>query len=131
MADTGGLGIEGGRIVKMEVDYSATCDEKIPECKKMAQEGKMHDALDALLALEKQTRTTKPYPTNIGNTSHSKRRKAGSRGAEGRAAASRYQRPTSAPPDRQTLLSPTADARRSDTEDTKEMLRLFSFLKQK
>ncbi|XP_046660842.1 26S proteasome non-ATPase regulatory subunit 12 [Homalodisca vitripennis] len=57
MADTGGLGIEGGRIVKMEVDYSATCDEKIPECKKMAQEGKMHDALDALLALEKQTRT--------------------------------------------------------------------------
>ncbi|KAG8299146.1 hypothetical protein J6590_108162, partial [Homalodisca vitripennis] len=59
------------------------------------------------------------------------RRKAGSRGAESRAAASRYQRPTSAPPDRQTLPPPTADARRSDTEDTKEMLRLFSFLKQR
>lgn len=56
MADAGGLGLEG-RIVKMEVDYSVTCDEKIPEWKKMAQEGKMHDALDALLALEKQTRT--------------------------------------------------------------------------
>ncbi|XP_054284461.1 26S proteasome non-ATPase regulatory subunit 12-like [Macrosteles quadrilineatus] len=55
MAD-GNLAFEG-RIVKMEVDYSTTCDEKIPECKKMAQEGKMHDALDALLALEKQTRT--------------------------------------------------------------------------
>lgn len=50
------LGTEG-RIVKMEVDYSATCDEKIPECKKMAAEGKLHDALDILLALEKQTRT--------------------------------------------------------------------------
>lgn len=60
MADTGGLGLEG-RIVKMEVDYSVTCDEKIPECKKMALEGKMHDALDALLALEKQTRTVTLY----------------------------------------------------------------------
>lgn len=25
-----------GRIVKMEVDYSATVDERIPECEKMA-----------------------------------------------------------------------------------------------
>ncbi|KAJ8888512.1 hypothetical protein PR048_008003 [Dryococelus australis] len=41
----------------MEVDYSATCDEKVPECKKMSSEGKMHDALDILLSLEKQTRT--------------------------------------------------------------------------
>jgi 26S proteasome regulatory subunit N5 len=57
MADSGITTIETGRIVKMEVDYSATCDEKIPECKRMAQEGKMHDALDTLLALEKQTRT--------------------------------------------------------------------------
>lgn len=48
---------EGGRIIKMEVDYSNNCDTKIPECKKMAQEGKMHDALDQLLALEKLTRT--------------------------------------------------------------------------
>uniref|UniRef100_A0A0V0G3D9 Putative 26s proteasome regulatory complex subunit n=1 Tax=Triatoma dimidiata TaxID=72491 RepID=A0A0V0G3D9_TRIDM len=57
MTDTVNLGTEGGRIAKMEVDYTATCDEKIPECKKMAAEGKLHDALDILLALEKQTRT--------------------------------------------------------------------------
>lgn len=48
---------DSGRIVKMEVDYSSTCDEKIPECQKLAKEGKVHDALDTLLALEKQTRT--------------------------------------------------------------------------
>ncbi|XP_071650694.1 26S proteasome non-ATPase regulatory subunit 12 [Temnothorax longispinosus] len=46
-----------GRLVKMEVDYSSTCDAKIPECKKLASEGKLHDALDQLLALEKLTRT--------------------------------------------------------------------------
>lgn len=57
MTDTVNLGSEGGRIAKMEVDYTATCDDKIPECKKMAAEGKLHDALDILLALEKQTRT--------------------------------------------------------------------------
>lgn len=48
---------DGGKIVKMEVDYSATCDEKIPECQKLAKGGKIHDALDNLLSLEKQTRT--------------------------------------------------------------------------
>ncbi|KAL0111022.1 hypothetical protein PUN28_012789 [Cardiocondyla obscurior] len=47
-----------GRLVKMEVDYSSTCDTKIPECKKLASEGKLHDALDQLLALEKLTRTS-------------------------------------------------------------------------
>ncbi|KYN41608.1 26S proteasome non-ATPase regulatory subunit 12 [Trachymyrmex septentrionalis] len=46
-----------GRLMKMEVDYSNTCDTKIPECKKLASEGKLHDALDQLLALEKLTRT--------------------------------------------------------------------------
>lgn len=51
------LATDSGKIVKMEVDYSSTCDEKIPECKKLAQSGKLHDALDALLSLEKQTRT--------------------------------------------------------------------------
>lgn len=51
------IATESGKIVKMEVDYSSTCDEKIPECKKLAVSGKMHDALDILLALEKQTRT--------------------------------------------------------------------------
>lgn len=48
-----------GRLMKMEVDYSSTCDIKIPECKKLASEGKLHDALDQLLALEKLTRTVK------------------------------------------------------------------------
>lgn len=48
---------DSGKIVKMEVDYSSTCDEKIPECQKLAKAGKLHDALDQLLALEKQTRT--------------------------------------------------------------------------
>lgn len=48
---------DSGKIVKMEVDYTSNCDEKIPECKKLALSGKLHDALDSLLALEKQTRT--------------------------------------------------------------------------
>ncbi|XP_014295397.1 26S proteasome non-ATPase regulatory subunit 12 [Microplitis demolitor] len=46
-----------GRLVKMEVDYTSNCDVKIPECKKLAQDGKIHDALDQLLVLEKLTRT--------------------------------------------------------------------------
>lgn len=48
---------DGGRIVKMEVDYSSTCDEKIPVCKVMGAEGKINEALEVLLSLEKQTRT--------------------------------------------------------------------------
>ena len=48
---------DGGRIVKMEVDYSSTCDEKIPICKTMASEGKINEALEIMYALEKQTRT--------------------------------------------------------------------------
>lgn len=51
------LASDTGKLLKMEVDYSSTCDEKIPECKKLAVGGKLHDALDSLLALEKQTRT--------------------------------------------------------------------------
>ncbi|XP_045771643.1 26S proteasome non-ATPase regulatory subunit 12 [Maniola jurtina] len=46
-----------GKIVKMEVDYSATCDEKIPLWKSWAASGKVQEAIDQLLALEKQTRT--------------------------------------------------------------------------
>ncbi|CAH2260945.1 jg17720 [Pararge aegeria aegeria] len=41
----------------MEVDYSATCDEKIPQWKSLAASGKVQEAIDQLLALEKQTRT--------------------------------------------------------------------------
>lgn len=51
------IATDSGKIVKMEVDYTSTCDEKIPECEKLAKAGKLHDALDQLLALEKQTRT--------------------------------------------------------------------------
>lgn len=70
---------EGGRLLKMEVDYSATVDEKVPVCEKLAkvssasirfdvltnpfrpQEGKLQEALDTLLALEKQTRTVSDW----------------------------------------------------------------------
>ncbi|XP_076661866.1 regulatory particle non-ATPase 5 [Halictus rubicundus] len=41
----------------MEVDYSSICEVKIPECKKLASEGMLFNALGQLLALEKQTRT--------------------------------------------------------------------------
>lgn len=48
---------EGGRIVKMEVDYSNACDETIPKCKEMAKnESKFNEALEQLLSLEKQAR---------------------------------------------------------------------------
>ncbi|GBL97052.1 26S proteasome non-ATPase regulatory subunit 12 [Araneus ventricosus] len=48
---------DSGRILKMEVDYSTTVDEKIPKCQKLCQEGKLTEALDILMSLEKQTRT--------------------------------------------------------------------------
>ncbi|CAN8007240.1 unnamed protein product, partial [Ixodes pacificus] len=46
-----------GRLVKMEVDYSSTVDEKVPVCEALAKQGKLKEALDTLLSLEKQTRT--------------------------------------------------------------------------
>lgn len=43
--------------MKMEVDYSGTCDEKIPQAEALAkQENKFHEAIDMLMGLEKQTR---------------------------------------------------------------------------
>ncbi|XP_069122843.1 26S proteasome non-ATPase regulatory subunit 12-like [Argopecten irradians] len=42
---------------KMEVDYSSTVDEKLPKCEKLAKQGKLTEALDILMSLEKQTRT--------------------------------------------------------------------------
>ncbi|XP_052764852.1 26S proteasome non-ATPase regulatory subunit 12-like [Mya arenaria] len=53
MADTG----NEDRVQKMEVDYSSTVDEKVPKCEKLAKQGKLSDALEILLAMEKQTRT--------------------------------------------------------------------------
>jgi len=46
-----------GNIVKMEVDYTEACDKKIPEYEEMAKNGNVTEALEAMLALEKQTRT--------------------------------------------------------------------------
>ncbi|XDV36075.1 hypothetical protein PO909_005924 [Leuciscus waleckii] len=46
-----------GRIVKMEVDYSVTVDQRLPECEKMARDGRLQEAVESLLSLEKQTRT--------------------------------------------------------------------------
>ena len=40
----------------VQVDYSATCDEKLPIAESLADSGKLNEALDMLLALEKQTR---------------------------------------------------------------------------
>jgi len=41
----------------MEVDYSSTCDDAIPAAEKLAQQGKVSDAVENLMSLEKQTRT--------------------------------------------------------------------------
>jgi hypothetical protein len=46
-----------GQIVKMEVDCSAVVDEKMPQVEKFAKEGKLTEAMDLLLSLEKQTRS--------------------------------------------------------------------------
>jgi len=48
---------DGGTLVKMEVDYSSTCDEKLPVAESLAEAGKLTEAIDMLMYLEKQTRT--------------------------------------------------------------------------
>jgi len=48
---------DGATTVKMEVDYSSTCDEKLPVAKSLAEAGKLEEALEILSGLEKQTRT--------------------------------------------------------------------------
>lgn len=48
---------DGGRLVKMEVDYTSNCDEKIPEAKALGEQGKVKEAVESLMLLEKQTRT--------------------------------------------------------------------------
>jgi hypothetical protein len=51
-------GAPSGAGVKMEVDYSETTDEKVPKAKAMAEkEGKLDEAIEMLVTLEKQTRT--------------------------------------------------------------------------
>ncbi|XP_030840015.1 26S proteasome non-ATPase regulatory subunit 12 [Strongylocentrotus purpuratus] len=48
---------EDGRIQKMEVDYTETVDKRIPECEQLGKDGKLTEALEILLSLEKQSRT--------------------------------------------------------------------------
>jgi len=48
---------DGAVVVKMEIDYSETCDKKLPEAQALAAKGKMNEAMDMLLSLEKQTRS--------------------------------------------------------------------------
>lgn len=55
--------MDSGKIVKPDGNYSNDCDVKIPESKKLACEGKLHDALDQLLALEKLARTAADMPS--------------------------------------------------------------------
>lgn len=60
--------MDTGRVVKMEVDYSSTCDQRIPECEALAASGKIHESLENLLALEKQTRTVRKHCTSSCKT---------------------------------------------------------------
>lgn len=53
----------GMEPVKMEEDFSATCDEKIPQLEKLGKSGKLTEAIDGLTALEKQTRLVRTYIT--------------------------------------------------------------------
>jgi hypothetical protein len=55
-----GSGVET-ETVKMEVDYSAEVERLIPECETVAMEGRLSEALDKLLLMEKQTRTVRWY----------------------------------------------------------------------
>jgi len=48
---------DGGTAVKMEVDYSETCDKKLPEAEQVAASGRLDEALELLAGLEKQTRS--------------------------------------------------------------------------
>ncbi|XP_001952132.2 26S proteasome non-ATPase regulatory subunit 12-like [Acyrthosiphon pisum] len=50
------LNTDGGRTVKIDVRYSAMCDEKIAVSESLAANSKLPEALDTLLMLEKQTR---------------------------------------------------------------------------
>lgn len=54
--------VDAGRIVKMEMDYSGACDEKIPIHKEAAKDpSKFHQSIDGLLQLEKQTRLVRIF----------------------------------------------------------------------
>lgn len=45
-----------GRLVKMEVDYSDAVATQLPKSEELARTGRLNDAIEELLVLEKQTR---------------------------------------------------------------------------
>jgi 26S proteasome regulatory subunit N5 len=45
-----------GTLVKQEADYTSLLDTKIPECEKLVDQGKLQDAIEVLMVLEKQSR---------------------------------------------------------------------------
>jgi 26S proteasome regulatory subunit N5 len=45
-----------GTLVKQEADYSALLDEKLPGIEKMVENGKLQEAIEILLQMEKQAR---------------------------------------------------------------------------
>uniref|UniRef100_H0X4T0 26S proteasome non-ATPase regulatory subunit 12 n=1 Tax=Otolemur garnettii TaxID=30611 RepID=H0X4T0_OTOGA len=56
MAD-GGSERADGRIVKMEVDYSATVDQRLPECEKLAKAGRFKPGPGLLISSDQTTMT--------------------------------------------------------------------------
>ncbi|KNE70860.1 hypothetical protein AMAG_14967 [Allomyces macrogynus ATCC 38327] len=45
-----------GKLFKLEKDYAPICDEELPKAEQLALSGRLNEALDQLLVLEKQTR---------------------------------------------------------------------------
>jgi len=64
------LNTDGGRTVQVDVHYSAICDETIAVAESLAASGKLSEALDTLLMLEKQTRNVSDVSFYIITTSH-------------------------------------------------------------
>ncbi|KAJ3373347.1 26S proteasome non-ATPase regulatory subunit 12 [Allomyces arbusculus] len=45
-----------GKLLKLEKDYAPICDEELPKAEQLALAGRLNEALEQLLVLEKQTR---------------------------------------------------------------------------
>ncbi|KAL2911978.1 proteasome regulatory particle subunit [Polyrhizophydium stewartii] len=53
-----------GKIEKMEKDWSSVVDTQLPETEKLAKSGKLGEAIEQLMVLEKQTRTSADLASN-------------------------------------------------------------------
>jgi 26S proteasome regulatory subunit N5 len=51
------LGVDATEGKKMETDYSSAVDERVPVCEALAKSGKLDEAIESLMSLEKTTRT--------------------------------------------------------------------------